>query len=122
MEMLKFFKGIVDAEEGPVVICNLDYRIIYINPAADACYNKTCQIEGKLLEGLMNEEMLSKVRMSVEWFKEDSNNNRVFIFHDKKNNMDMYIYAIRDEEKNLLGFFGRHEDRTPDPNKDICFY
>ena len=100
-------------------MCNLDYRVIYENPAAMRYYAPVTPITGKLLETLMDEEMMSKVRMSVEWFKEDKKNSKVFAFHDKSNNMDMYILAIRDIDGNLMGFYGRREDRNPDPGKEF---
>ncbi|MBP7186672.1 MAG: PAS domain-containing protein [Ruminococcus sp.] len=118
MAMTEFFKGIVDSEEGPIVICNLDYRIIYTNPAADSYYERVAPLTGRLLSSLMDEEMMSKVVMSVEWFKEDRKNNRVFALHDKKHNMDMYILAIRKENGELIGFYGRREDRNPDSGKE----
>lgn len=114
-----FFKGIIDTEEGPIVMCNLDYRVIYENPAAMKYYAPSSPLTGKLLETLMDEEMMSKVRMSIEWFKEDKKNSKVFAFHDKTNNMDMYILAIRDIDGNLMGFYGRREDRTPDQGKEF---
>ncbi|MCR5600259.1 MAG: hypothetical protein K6G33_05920 [Ruminococcus sp.] len=114
-----FFKGIIDSEEGPIVLCNLDYRIIYENPAAIKYYAPASPLTGRLLETLMDEEMMSKVIMSVEWFKEDEQNNRVFAFHDDTNNMDMYILAIRNIEGELMGFYGRREDRTPDSGKEF---
>ena len=114
-----FFKGIIDSEEGPIVLCNLDYRIIYENPAATKYYTPVSPLTGRLLETLMDEEMMSKVRMSVEWFKEDTKNNRVFAFHDNTNNMDMYILAIRNIEGELMGFYGRREDRNADSGKEF---
>ena len=57
--------------------------------------------------------------MSVEWFKEDKKNNKVFALHDTRNNMDMYILAIRDSKNRLIGFYGRREDRTPDCGKEF---
>ncbi len=116
-ELFDFFKGIIDSEEGPIVLCNLDYRIIYENPAAMMYYTPAAPITGKLLSTLMDEEMMSKVNMSVEWFKEDRKNNKVFAFHDNTNNMDMYILAIRNTKGELIGFYGRREDRTPDQGK-----
>lgn len=116
-ELFDFFKGIIDSEEGPIVLCNLDYRIIYENPAAMLYYTPAAPITGKLLSTLMDEEMMSKVDMSVEWFKEDRKNNKVFAFHDDTNNMDMYILAIRNTKGELIGFYGRREDRTPDQGK-----
>jgi hypothetical protein len=116
-ELFDFFKGIIDSEEGPIVLCNLDYRIIYENPAAMMYYAPAAPITGKLISTLMDEEMMSKVDMSVEWFKEDRKNNKVFAFHDDTNNMDMYILAIRNTKGELIGFYGRREDRTPDQGK-----
>jgi PAS domain-containing protein len=118
-ELFDFFKGIIDSEEGPIVLCNLDYRVIYENPSAERYYASVSPITGKLLSTLMDEEMMSKVVMSVEWFKEDIKNNKVFAFHDKKNNMDMYILAIRNTNGELIGFYGRREDRTPDQGKEF---
>ena len=57
--------------------------------------------------------------MSVEWFKEDVKNNKVFALHDKVNNMDMYILSIRNSKKELIGFYGRREDRTPEQGKEF---
>lgn len=116
-ELTDFFKGIVDSEEGPIVICNMDYRIIYLNPAAMDYYKSGHIMQGKLLETFMNEELMSMVRMSVEWFKEGRDNNRVFTFHDNKKNLDMYILAIRNGSGDLIGFYGREESRTPDQSR-----
>ena len=77
--LFDFFKGIVDSEEGPIVICSLDYRVIYENPAALKYYSSVSPMTGKLLSTYMDEEMMSKVTMSVEWFKEDKKNNKVFV-------------------------------------------
>ena len=117
-ELSDFFKGIVDSDEGPIVICNLDYRVIYENPAAHGYYSKSGDLTGRHLEAVMDEEMMSKVVMSVEWFKEDRKNNKVFVFHDVKNNMDMYIFAVRNMNGELIGFYGRREYRTPDNGKE----
>lgn len=119
IDLTDFFKGIVDSEEGPIVICNLDYRIVYVNPKADVYYEPVKPLAGRLLATLMDEEMMSKVVMSVEWFKEDVKNNKVFALHDKVNNMDMYILAIRNSKNELIGFYGRREDRTPEQGKEF---
>jgi len=119
LDLSDFFRGIIDSEEGPIVICNLDYRIVYENPSALRYYSKVSDLTGRLLESVMDEEMMSKVVMSVEWFKEDRKNNKVFALHDENNNMDMYILAIRNVNGELIGFYGRREDRTPDQGKEF---
>lgn len=117
LDLTEFFKGIIDSEDGPIIICNLDYRIIYVNPAADSYYAAAAPLGGRLLSTLLDEEMMSKVVMSVEWFKEDRQNNKVFAMHEKKYNMDLYILAIRNKRNELIGFYSRREDRTPDQGK-----
>ena len=119
IELNNFFRGIIDSEEGPIVLCNLEYRVIYENPAALRYYTLASPMTGKLLSTLMDEEMMSKIVMSVEWFKEDIKNNKVFALHDNKNNMDMYILAIRNTNGELIGFYGRREDRNPDQGKEF---
>jgi len=119
LDMLEFFKGVIDSEDGPIVICNLDYRIVYVNVAADRYYAKANGLTSKLLASLMDEETMSKVVMSVEWFKEDKDNNKVFMLHDNCNNFDMYILAIRNAAGELIGFYGRREDRNPDSGKEF---
>ncbi len=121
LELNDFFRGIIDYEEGPIVICNLDYRIIYENHIAGNFYSKEGPIRGKLLSSLLDEEKMSRVIMCVEWFKEDKRNNKVFALHDNKNNMDMYILAIRNTNGELIGFYGRREDRNPDPGEPFDF-
>jgi PAS domain-containing protein len=119
MDMTEFFKGIVDTEEGPIVICDLDYKIIYINPTAEAHYKRGSEMVGKHLELFLDEEMMSKVCMTLEWFKEDEKNNHVFALHDNAHNWDMYMLAIRNSGKKLIGFYGRLEKRTPDTSKEF---
>ena len=50
-------------------------------------------------------------------FKEDEKNNHVFALHDDVNNHDMYMLAIRNAKKKLIGFYGRVESRNPDTSK-----
>ena len=119
MDMLDFFKGIVDTEEGPIVISDLDYKILYINPTAETHYHKANVMVGKHLDLFLDEEMMSKVRMTLEWFKEDVKNNHVFVLHDTACNGDMYMFAIRNAKSELIGFYGRLENRTCDTSKEF---
>ncbi len=40
MELGAYFKSIIDQDRAAVVICGLDHKIIYMNPAATANYHK----------------------------------------------------------------------------------
>lgn len=126
MEMTEFFKGIVDTSENPIVICGLDYKVLYANPVAEKFYKmsgpeyrKTEKLAGSKLELFFNEESMSKIRMTMEWFKEDVKNKKVFAFHQKETNSDMYVAALRDSKNHLIGMYSRMESRVPDTSKEF---
>ncbi|NLT07944.1 MAG: hypothetical protein GXY08_00325 [Ruminococcus sp.] len=120
MELIDYFKGAIETLSSPMVICNLDYKIIFMNKAAKKRYQPHWKTEmnGTSMRCYFNEEDLSKLDMSIEWFKEDINNNRVFAFHDDEQNQDVYIRAIRSEDGTLQGFFNYHESREPEKGKE----
>ena len=42
--MEQFFKSIIDMDIAPIVVCSLEHKIIYMNPAAAESYKKwTCR-------------------------------------------------------------------------------
>lgn len=108
------YKYIVDNADTPVVVINIDYNIMYMNKSAITSYSRGRDMIGKNIELFMSEETRSKVNMTMEWFKEDVNNNRVFAFHDKNDNGDIYMLAIRNEKGELIGACSHADSRTPD--------
>lgn len=40
MEMVQFFKSIIDEDQCAVVICDTEHKIIYMNPASCENYKK----------------------------------------------------------------------------------
>ncbi|NLK23180.1 MAG: hypothetical protein GX309_04145 [Clostridiales bacterium] len=52
MDKLIYMKSIVDMERAAIVICNLDHKIIYMNPVAVRRYEKRggSNLIGKLLK------------------------------------------------------------------------
>ena len=115
--MNEIFKYMVDGAINPVVICDLNKKILYMNRVAVKYYSNGREMIGKPIELFMSEETQSKVNMCIEWFKEDVNNNSVFALHDKKDNTDIYMHAIRDPEGNLVAVCSHADSRTPDQNK-----
>lgn len=120
MELVDYFKGVIDTARSPIVICDLDYKIIYMNKSAVKIYQTRWKNDmyGTSIHCYFDEEAFSQLDMSVEWFKEDKNNNRVFAFHDDNDNQDVYIRAIRDQNGDLIGFFNYHEFRDPEKGKE----
>lgn len=109
-----FFKSIVEQDRCAVVICDLDDIIIYMNPAARERYKKHGNIIGKSIMDCHNEQSRAKIREVVGWFRQSAENNIVFTYHNPKENKDVYMVALRGENKELIGYYEKHEYRNPE--------
>lgn len=110
--MEKFFKSVLEFDREPVVICNLEHTIIYMNPAAMEHYASD---GGKALLGTnvldCHPEYAKQALLRVyEWFQASPDNNMVLTFHSEKSNKDIYMVALRDG-KELIGYYEKHESR-----------
>ncbi|HBB19630.1 MAG TPA: hypothetical protein DCZ62_04220 [Ruminococcus sp.] len=120
MELSIYLKGLINAKPAPVVICDLDYRIIFMNDFAKKAYEKYGgeALIGQLLYNHCGLEAKTKIDMIIEYFKENNDQNAIFGYHDDEKNADIYVVAIRDEDKKLIGFTSMHEYRTPDTSPE----
>lgn len=114
MNISQYFKSIIDEDRCAVVICNLEHEIIYMNPAAIARYEKSggADLVGQNLldcHGSHSQEMIRKV---VLWFRESKEHKRIYTFHNEKENRDVYMVALRDEDGTLIGYYEKHEYRN----------
>ncbi len=116
MELNEFFKSIIDQDHASVVICNLEHTIIYMNPASINNYAKWggAELVGKSLLNCHNPNSNELIKKVVDWFGQKTDNNKVHTFYNEKQNKDVYMIALRDEEKNLIGYYEKHEFRTKD--------
>lgn len=116
MELSVFFKSVIDADNMPVVLCDTNHTIIYMNPSAVERYSKWggADIIGHSLLACHNEESNSIIRMVLEWFEESKDNNKVFTLHKENENKDIYMVALRDDNGNLIGYYEKHEYRNPE--------
>ena len=58
--------------------------------------------------GKHSQEQIKKV---VSWFEESREHNRIYTFHNEKENKDVYMVALRDENGELIGYYEKHEYR-----------
>ena len=114
MDISVFLKSVIDTDSAPVVICDLEHIIVYMNPSAVSHYEKWGgdKLMGKSLLDCHNSVSVEKINRVVDWFKMDKNNNRIFTFHNKKENKDVYMIALRDEKGDLIGYYEKHEYRN----------
>lgn len=115
MDFSVFFRSIVENDPARVIVCDLEHRIIYMNPAAARFYeNKGRHLLGSSLLDCHNSDSNEKIKAVVEWFGKSPENNRIFTFHNPKENKDVYMIALRDENGTLIGYYEKHEYRTPE--------
>lgn len=115
MEKMKFIKAVLDGEQSAVVLCDLNHKIVYMNPFAINRYHK--DLTGQSLLNCHNADSVEKIEKTLEWFRKDKNNNQVFEFYKEKDNRDAYMIALRDEEGELIGYWEKHCYRNVETDK-----
>ena len=123
MEFTQFFKSVLDEDHSAIVICDLNHVIIYMNSAA---FNKYKKRGGKLLLGKSlldchNSQSIELINKIIGWFQSNQSNNRIYMYHDDKENKDVYMIALRNEEGNLIGYYEKHEYRNPETQSPYQF-
>lgn len=114
MELSQYFKSIIEQERSAVVICNSEHKIIYMNPAAITRYGKSGgeKLIGSSLLNCHNEKSNEMIKKTVEWFKKSTDNNIVYTYRNEKENKDVYMVALRDDDGTLIGYYEKHEYRN----------
>ena len=114
MEMNEVFKSILEADRAPIVVCDLDHTIIYMNPSAIRRYEKWGGISlvGKSIMECHNEESRANIIKVTEWFKESKDNDQVFTSYNPKENKDVYMVALRNDNGELIAYYEKHEYRN----------
>lgn len=109
-----YFKSVIDADEAPVVICDLSHTVLYMNPAAVKRYEKRggAALIGRSLMGCHNADSNDKIERVIAWFKKDPANNKVYTFRNEKENKDVYMIALRNDSGELIGYYEKHEYRN----------
>lgn len=112
MDISKYFRSVLQADSAPVVICNTEHTVVYMNPASISRYR--CDITGKDIRLCHNAESGKKIEAVVQWFKASPQHNSVHTYYSEKENKDVYMIALRDCEGNLMGYYEKHEYRNKD--------
>ena len=123
MELLQYLKSMAEEDRCALVLCNLEHRIVYMNPAAQERYKKWggAALLGRSLLDCHNEESCGKIERVLDWFRESRSHNRVFTYRNEKEHKDVYMVALRDEEGKLIGYYEKHEYRTPESAQPYQF-
>ena len=109
MDMTRYFKSVLEQDRAPIVLCDTENRIIYLNPAARKKY-PGIEIGDDIFacHNAHSNEMIKKV---VGWFGESAENNIIATYRNDRENKDVYMVALRDENGKLIGYYEKHEYR-----------
>ncbi len=113
MELNKLFKSVLEQDRSQIVICDLSHTIVYMNPAAIACYHKRggAALIGQNLMNCHNPHSREMIERVVAWFGAKKEHNIMHTFYNAEKNKDVYMVALRDEDGTLIGYYEKHEYR-----------
>ena len=110
--MYNLFKSIIETDRSAVVVCDTYHTIVYMNKVAVERYHK--DLTGASLLDCHNARSNEIIIKIVDWFKESTKNNMIYTYHNEKENKDVYMVALRDDEGTLIGYYEKHEYRNPE--------
>ena len=108
--MEQLFKSILDQDRAPIVVCDMESAVVYMNPSAIARYKR--DLTGRNLKKCHPAEANEKIDRVLEWFAQSIENNIVYTFRNDEENKDVYMVALRDQNGKLIGYYEKHEYRN----------
>lgn len=117
----KLFKSIINQDTAPIVVCDTESVIVYMNPSAIKRYHR--DLTGNSLKDCHNEKSNGMIERVLEWFGKSKDNNIIFTYHSDKENKDVYMVALRDDDGNLIGYYEKQEfknQETAAPYGALC--
>lgn len=123
MDLTPYFKSVLDQDRAPVVLCDLNHTVLYMNPAAGERYARQggMALVGTSLLDCHSPKANEMIERVVEWFGADRRNNLIYTSRNDKENKDVYMVALRDEDGALIGYYEKHEYRDRETSKRYDF-
>lgn len=117
IDLNEVYKSVLEADKAAVVICDLDHKIIYMNPASICRYEKWGgkDLMGKSLLDCHNEKSREMIIKVLEWFKASKDNNIVYTSHNSTMGKIM-VQKIENQHSLGVCIFGTRES----PENTFC--
>ena len=79
-DLTPFYKAVLDRDTAPVVLCDLEHTILYMNPAAVARYAKQGgdSLIGKSLLNCHTPKASERINRVLDWFAENPDHNIIY--------------------------------------------
>lgn len=113
--MEQLFRSILEQDKAPIVVCDTDSTVVYMNPSALAQYGR--DLTGKSVKACHPPAANEKIDQVLAWFKKSRDNNIVYTYRNDEKNKDVYMVALRDAEGVLIGYYEKHEFRDRETAK-----
>ncbi|MCD7737979.1 MAG: PAS domain-containing protein [Lachnospiraceae bacterium] len=114
--MSEFFEAVVEADDAPIVICDREHRIIYMNPTAVKRYEKWGgeRLTGKSIFDCHNSRSREIILSVIARFKAEPELNKVYTYTKNRDgeDRDVYMVALRNKSGDLIGYYEKHESRV----------
>lgn len=116
MEIDKYLRAFVETDMNPIVICDTNHIIVYMNKVAIEKFSDLggADLIGKSLMQYLGVETQSRIEAIVSWFSESPDNNWVYTYRNEASQTDMYAVALRDENGNLIGYYEKRRSTFPE--------
>ena len=114
--MLQFFKSLIDQDTNPIVLCDTEHVIRYMNPAAVVSYAAYGgeALLGKSVMDCHRPASREAIKKVMAWFAQSKENNRVHTMYVARENLDVYMVALRNDTGELIGYYEQQIFRTAD--------
>lgn len=114
--MTEYLRSVLAQDPDPIVLCDLQHKILYMNPAAIKRYARFGgeALLGKSLLDCHNSNSHSLICRVLDWFGADVSHNRVHTVYKEQENKDVYMVALRRTDGELIGYYEKHERRDRD--------
>ncbi len=113
--MEQLFKSILEQDRAPVVVCDMQSTVVYMNSSAISRYGR--DLTGRNLKSCHPADANDKIERVLEWFAESRENNIVYTYRNDEENKDVYMVALRDTHGNMIGYYEKHEYRNRETAK-----
>ncbi len=113
--MEQLFKSILEQDKAPIVVCDMESTVVYMNPSAIARYQR--DLTGKNIKICHPAAANERIEQVLAWFAKSRDNNIVYTFRNDEENKDVYMVALRDGDGALIGYYEKHEYRNRETAK-----
>lgn len=113
--MVALFKSILEQDTAPVVVCDMQSTIVYMNPAGIKHYHN--DLTGKSVKSCHPAAANEKIDAVLDWFKKSKDHNIVYTYRNDEVNKDVYMVALRNDAGELIGYYEKHEFRNRETGK-----